>query len=174
VATDVDHSVGLLELNSNNPPTIDASPHLYRPCQSWGTGQLSGTTLDWSACDILPPPPTEVWWSHDDAQAGPGDVTTACANRMSVWGAVTCSGMFCFFVPPEALGNQLATWEQVLNNFVFSSTDYTTATFSMPEVQVPESTSETDTNTWLTILGATPIHIECGDVSTMTCDEVAP
>ena len=44
----------------------------------------------------------------------------------------------------------------------------------MSEVQLPESTSETGTRTWLTILDASPVHVECGDVATITCDEVAP
>jgi hypothetical protein len=170
VTTDVDHSVGLLEM-SGTPPEVHASPGLSRPCQPWATGQLSGTNLDWSACDVVPPA-SGNWWSHDDAQAGAGDTTTACAMRMSVWGNVTCSGWFCGFVPN--LGNQLNTWDQLLNSFVFSGTDYSTATFSMSEVQVPESTSESDTRTWVTIDSATPIHVECGAISQLTCDEVAP
>ena len=73
------------------------------------------------------------------------------------------------------LGNQRATWDQFLKTFTFAqATDYLTATFSMPEVQVPESTSETQTRTWVTITSATPIHYECGPPASLTCDEQAP
>jgi hypothetical protein len=170
VTTDVDHSVGLLEM-SGSPLEVQPSPGLSRPCQPWATGQLAGTILDWSACDVVPPD-SGTWWSHDDAQAEGGDTTTACAMRMSVWGNVICDGWACFMVPD--LGNQLNTWDQLLNNFEFSSTDYETATFTMPEVQVPESTNENNTRTWVTIDSATPIHIECGAQDNLTCDETAP
>ena len=170
VTTDVDHSVGILEM-SGDPPQVQPSPNVSRTCQPWATGQLSGTSLDWSLCDVIPPG-SGTWWSHDDAQAGAGDTTTACAMRMSVWGNVSCSGWFCGLVPN--LGNQLATWDQLLNNFVFSGSDYTTATFSMSEVQIPESTSEDNTRTWVTFNSATPIHVECGAEAQLTCDEIAP
>jgi len=170
VTTDVDHSVGLLAM-SGSPPEIPASPSVSRPCQGWATGALSGTTLDWSACTVVPPS-SGLDWSHDDAQAGAGDTTTSCAMRMSVWGHVGCSGWACGFVP--STGNQRNTWDQLLNQFAFSGTAYRTATFSMPEVQIPESTSETETRTWITIDLATPIHVECGAAATLTCDEQAP
>lgn len=170
VTTDVDHSVGLLEM-SGSPPEVQPSPNLYRPCRSWAVGQLSGTTLDWSECDVVPPE-TGNDWSHEDAQAEPGDTTTACAMRMSVWGHVSCSGLGCGLVPE--LGNQLETWDQFLNNFTFSSTDYTDATFSMDEVQVPESTNANNTRTWVTIDLAEPIFMECGVVTQLTCDQPLP
>lgn len=167
VTTDVDHSLGLLAM-SGAPPQIPASPSVHRPCVGWATGVLAGTTLDWSACDVVPPA-TGNNWSHALAQAGPGDETTACAMRMSVWGHVGCTGWACGFV--SNLGNQRNTWDQLLLSFTFSGTNYRTATFSMPEVQLPESTSDTSTRTWLSILSATPVHVECGAVSTLTCDE---
>jgi CUB/sushi domain-containing protein len=169
VTTNVDHSVGLLGM-TGTPPTIPVSPSLSRPCTAWGTGVLAGTTLDWSACTVIPFASGNAW-SHDDAQAEAGDTTTACAMRMSVWGSVTCDGWACGFVPGR--GNQRATWDQLLLNFTFSGTDYRTATFTMPEVQAPESTSETETRVWVAITLATPEHVECGTASELTCDEEA-
>jgi len=169
VLTDVDHSLGLLAL-TGTPPAIPVSPTLARPCQAWAFGTLAGTSLAWGTCTAQPPA-SGNGWSFDNAVAAAGD--TGCATRMSVWGHVSCSGFLCGFVPN--LGNQRATWDQFLNGFAFSqSTDLLTATFTMPEVQVPESTSESQTRTWVTITGATPIHHECGPLAALTCDEEAP
>jgi hypothetical protein len=131
---------------------------------------LTGTALDWSACTVTPFA-TGNAWSHDDAQADALDTTAACAMRLSVWGGVTCSGLGCGLAP--GLGNQRNTWDQLLNGFTFSGNDYATATFTMPEVQIPESTSESQTRTWMTITSATPEHVECGTVTELTCDEEA-
>jgi hypothetical protein len=167
--TNVDHSVGLLAL-TGSPPTIPSSPQLWRPCQSWANGSLTNTTLTWGTCSAQPTA-GDMGWSADNAVAGAGD--TGCALRMSVWGHVGCSGLGCFAVPGR--GNQRATWDQFLNSFAFSqSTDLTTATFTMAEVQIPEGTNEGNTRTWVAITSATPIHHQCGPVTAMTCDDEAP
>ncbi len=63
----------------------------------------------------------------------------------------------------------------LLSSFAFTpigpSLDLRTDGFSMAEVQTPESTSETQTRTWITIDSATPFHVECGLETTMTCNE---
>jgi hypothetical protein len=162
VTTRVDHSVGLLGM-TGNPPSIPVSPTLNRACISRGSGTFSGTVLNWAECSVVPPA-SGLGWSPDNAQA-PND--PGCFNRMSVWGAVTCSGIGCFAV---TTGEQRATWDQFFDSFTFSGSDLRTATFSTPEVQIPESTSETSTRTYIKIKSATPIHVECGEVAELTCD----
>ncbi len=164
VVTNVDHSVGLLAM-SGTPLTIPVSPTLSRGCTSWGSGTVSSTSLSWDTCDVVPT--GDVSWSHDDAQ-DTGTVT-GCAQRMSGWGAVSCSGGFCGFVP--GTGNQRTTWTQWMPTFTFSGTDYRTATFTSPSFDVPEGTSESNTRTRMQITSATPVHVECGVVSALTCNE---
>ena len=165
VTTNVDHSVGMLGM-TGNPPTIPVSPSLNRPCTSWASGDVSGTSLTWQTCDVIPNGTNG--WNHASAQ-GNGVNEEGCFTRMSVWGAVECSGFACGFVP--GLGNQRNTWEQLMSNATFSGTNYRTASFSLPEVEIPESTSNTETRTFLTISSATPVHVECGLETAMTCNE---
>ncbi|MCA9578773.1 MAG: hypothetical protein KC668_25260, partial [Myxococcales bacterium] len=167
VTTNVDHSVGILAM-SGTPATIPVSPSISRTCSPWASGTAAGNTLSWSTCDVVNG--NDNRWPHSDAQ-GNGTNEAGCAKRMSVWGAVTCSGgaLVCGFVP--GLGNQRATWEQVLNNFTFSSSNYTTASFTMPSVEVPESTNNDNTRTYIAITSATVLSYECGQTAALTCNE---
>jgi hypothetical protein len=65
----------------------------------------------------------------------------------------------------------VATWDQVLNSFAFSGSNYATAGITMPSVEVPESTSNSDTRTFVTITSGTVLHVECGQAAALTCNE---
>jgi len=85
---------------------------------------------------------------------------------MSVWGNVTCASGFCNLVP--GTGNQRQTWDQKLNTFTFSGTNYATATFTMAEVQAPNLT---DVKTFLALTATGVLKVECDSAAPLTCDE---
>jgi hypothetical protein len=185
VATNVQYSTGLLQLATSGCPTANypeclpssTTQTLNRVCQSHGSGVLTGTTLTWNACSLMPPappppnPPSIAAWTDDESQipaamlpANPG-----CIEALSVFGVVSCSGNFCIAVPSDALGTQNATYEQKWDSFMFSSTDYATATISMAQSTIP---SPTDTYAGIDWAAADPISpITCGPVATLTCDQ---
>jgi hypothetical protein len=159
VNSDVDQSAGLLAL-SGNPQQIGDPPVLSRACAAVASGTLAGTSLTWGACSAIPDNTTS--WTFAKAQSGdPG-----CLHRMSVWGNVTCTSGFCNLVP--GTGNQHQTWDQKLNTFTFSGTNYATATFTMAEVQAPNLTS---VKTFLAITATSVLKVECDTAAPLSCDE---
>lgn len=161
VRTNVDHSAGIVGLANRY---ADFQQTLERACRPVASGVLAGTTLDWDTCAVTPTgTPT---FKTDVAQANV-NMDDGCLRRLSSSGNTRCIEGSCGLVPSVSVGDQRSTWDQPLPNFVFSGTNYATATFTMPEVQLA---NDTGTTTWLTITSATPSHTECADVP--TCDEV--
>jgi hypothetical protein len=159
VNTNVDHSAGLLQLGGT-PPKIGDPPALGRACAAVASGTLSGTTLTWSACSAVPTGAAS--WTFSNAVSG----DAGCLHRMSVWGNVNCTAGFCSFV--SGLGNQRETWDQMLQPFTFSGTNLATATFTMAEVQTPNSTN---VNTYIAFAATSVVKVECDTTSPITCDE---
>lgn len=162
VDTNVDHSAGLLGLVMNNIP---ANPTLSRACASVADGTLAGTTLTWAACGVTPTGTTSFTVARAQAPAG---MAAGCLRRMSVWGNIRCSAGGCGLVPAGSLGDQRATWDQPLRGFAFNGSNFATASFTMPEVQIPNDVS---TTTWIAITSATPQRLECGTDASITCNE---
>jgi len=159
VVTDIDQSAGLLAL-AGSPLAIGDPPTLSRTCGTVATGTLSGTTLTWAACSAIPDNTTT--WTFAKAQSNdPG-----CMHRMSTYGHVKCTAGFCNLV--TGTGNQRQTWDQKLNAFTFSGTNYATATFTMAEVQSPNLTS---VKTFLSFAAQSVIKVECDTAAPLTCDE---
>lgn len=161
VRTNVDHSAGLVALTGRY---VDYQQVLSRPCRAVADGTVTGTTLDWAACGVTP---TGNTMFRNDAAQAPVSNDSGCLRRTSNTGNARCIAGSCGLVPNVTVGDLRGTWDQPLNDFVFSSTDYASATFSMEEIQIP---NDTGTTTWLTIDTATPIFTECS--TTPTCDEL--
>jgi hypothetical protein len=159
VNTDVDHSAGLLQL-SGTPQVIGDPPALSRGCAAVASGTLSGTTLTWDSCSAAPDDTTS--WTFSKAQsADPG-----CLQRMSSWGNVNCTSGLCGMV--TGLGNQRETWDQMLNSFQFTGTNLATATFSMAEVQTPNTNN---VKTYVAFTASSVVKIECDTAGPVVCDE---
>lgn len=192
VTTNVDHSLGLLGLTDsgcllnadfclpeNDQITLD------RQCVAVATGQATGDTVAWNACDVpnypgahtstsTNPNNDRMNWTSADAQVS-GDAldSAGCGHNMSSIGNVSCSGTFCGLVPAGTLGVQNNTWDQVLPAFSFSSTAYESARVTIPEFIIPDEMSDVysgvhvDTGTG----SAVASHMECGTLAEITCDE---
>jgi hypothetical protein len=159
VNTDIDQSAGMLAL-AGTPPQIGDPPTLSRACAPVASGTLTGTTLSWGACSAVPDNTTT--WTFAKAVSGdPG-----CLNRMSTWGNVTCTSGMCGLV--SGTGNQRQTWDQKLNSFTFSGTNYATATFTMAEVQTPNVTG---VKTFSSYSATSVVKVECDNSAPLTCDE---
>jgi hypothetical protein len=159
VNTDIDHSAGMLKLGGT-PQVIGDPPVLSRGCAAVASGTLSGTKLTWGKCSAVPDGTTS--WTFTKAQSNdPG-----CLHRMSSWGNVNCTSGFCGMV--TGLGNQRETWDQLLNAFQFTGTNLATATFSMAEVQTPNTTS---VKTYVTIKATSVVKVECDTAGPVACDE---
>jgi hypothetical protein len=63
-------------------------------------------------------------------------------------------------IPASGKGDAYQVYNQQLANITFSGTNLTTATWSMLRIQIPNGTGQS--NTWLTVTGATPIGTDCG------------
>lgn len=163
VRTDVDHSAGMVALVNRY---ADYQQVLDRACRPVASGVLTGTTLDWDTCSVTPPPVAMATSFRSDVAQANVDTDDGCLRRTTSSGNARCVSGSCGLVPSVSVGDLRNTWDQPLNNFVFSGEDYTTATFTMAEIQIP---NDTGTSTWLTITSAVPGHIECGDAP--SCDE---
>lgn len=191
VTTNVEHSMGLLSLTTNGCiPEADAclpnndSLTLNRTCTAVATGTITGTTITWDACNIpnypgaspstsSTPNNEQMNWTTNKAQIS-GDVTDnpGCGHNMSSIGNVTCTGSFCNFVPPDTLGVQNNTWDQVLPSFIFSSTEYESARLTIPEFIIPDKMADVYSGVHVSVdEGAIPVHLECGTLAEITCDE---
>ncbi len=159
VNTDIDQSAGMLAL-AGTPPQIGDPPALDRVCGPVATGTLTGTTLSWGACSAVPDNTTS-WTFAKAVSNDPG-----CLHRMSTWGNVVCTSGMCGLV--TGTGNQRQTWDQKLNSFVFSGTNYATATFTMAEVQTPNVTS---VKTFSSYSATSVLKVECDNTAALTCDE---
>ena len=51
-------------------------------------------------------------------------------------------------------------WNQQMGNLTFSNSSYATASFTMPEIQIPNCSG--NSTTWLSITSATVIGTQCG------------
>ena len=159
VNTDVDHSAGMLQL-SGTPPVIGDPPTLSRGCAAVASGTLTGTTLAWGSCSAVPDGTTS--WTFTKAQSSdPG-----CLHRMSSFGNVSCTSGLCGMV--GGLGNQRETWDQMLSSFQFSGSNLATATFTMAEVQTPNTTN---VRTYVAITATSVVKVECDTAGPLTCDE---
>jgi hypothetical protein len=76
------------------------------------------------------------------------------------WGNAECVGNLCTFFPPAELGDGYQTWNQVLATFTFSSTNYKTATFTMPPTELPNGTGQSVTT--LSITSSSVVTTQCG------------
>ena len=100
-----------------------------------------------------------------DVASSPG-----CLTNANAWGGSACTGPTCASVPTlSALTN--ATWDQRLPTLTFSSTAYGAAgtMISLAEVVVPDDASDLYWAT--TVTTATVVHVECGALATLTCDD---
>ncbi len=159
LTANVDHSVGLLATGLANCGGGDAAcsahaPTISRPCASNATGTLAGTTLTWGSC--TPTPTLATSWSYASARAATG---AGCASGYSGWGNVTCTSG-CSFVPASGVGDSFQTWNQAMSTFTFSGTDMTTATFTMPTMEIPNGTGSSVT--LLSITSTTVLKTQCG------------
>jgi hypothetical protein len=111
-------------------------------------------------------------WSYANSQitAANEAANPGCGLNMSAWGNVTCSGIFCGAVPGGTLGVQRASWDQKLQNLVYSSSNYATATIQLPQMTIPENAG--DVYTSIRFQTATPVSMECNaTAAAMTCNE---
>lgn len=154
-----DHSVGILD----NPGSLsncgggDATcsnhtPSVNRTCAANASGTLAGTALNWGPC-------TPAWsgtnsWSYVSARGVTG---AGCATGYVQYGNNTTTSAL---VPASGKGDAYQVYNQQLAAITFSGTNYSTATWSMMPIQIPNGTGQS--NTWLTITSATPIGTDCG------------
>ncbi len=159
LTSNVDHSVGLLAPGLSNCGGGDAActnhaPTLQRACAANAQGSVSGTTLTWGACAPNPSNATSWNWASARAEAGVG-----CATGYTGWGNVKCNSS-CTFVPASGLGDAYQAWNQQLQALTFSGTDYKTATFTMPAMQIPNGTGQSVT--LLSITSSSVVTTQCG------------
>ena len=192
VTTNVDHSLGILALTDsgcllnadlclpeNDEITLD------RQCVAVATGQVTGTTATWNACDVpdypgahtstsTTPSNDRMNWTSTDAQVS-GDAfdSAGCGHNMSSIGNVTCTGTFCGMVPAGTLGVQNNTWDQVLPEFTFSSTNYQSARVTIPEFIIPDEMDDVYSGVHVNVGDGSAVaaHMECGTLAGLTCDE---
>jgi hypothetical protein len=158
----VDASVGMLASGTANcgaggTACTNVKPTISRPCTDNASGTLAGTTITWGACAPVPNGMTSWNYANGEAAMGAG-----CATGFSQWGNVQCSGSgtICGAVPAAELGDSFQTWNQILATATFSSTNYKTATFTMPAVQIPNATNDTETQ--IAITKSTVVTTVCG------------
>jgi hypothetical protein len=171
IPIDTDHSVGLLASGVANCGGGDAAcnnhaPTISRPCAANAQGTLSGTTLAWGSC--APATSGKTSWNYVSARAVSG---AGCAVSWNAWGhAGPCSGAFCGSVPGCSLKDAYQTWNQQLASLTFSGVNPTTATFTMPEIQVPNCSGAS--TTWLRITASTVVQTQCGSTpgTDLVCD----
>ncbi len=164
IPIDTDHSVGihapLLSICYGNgggdPRCTNHSPAISRTCAANAQGNVSGNTLTWGSCN--PAPSGGTGWNYTNAQGASG---AGCAVNWNSWGhAGPCSGWSCGLVDSCTQGDGYQYWNQKLGNLTFSSTDYATATITMPEIQLPNCSG--NSTTWLRITSSTVIGTQCG------------
>lgn len=157
VNANTDHSVGIIDNTLANCGSGDGTctnhvPNLNRTCAANASGTISGTSLTWGGC--TPATSGAKSWNYVSARAvtGPG-----CAIGWNAFGnANSSSGL----VPAAGKGDSYQTWNQQLSTFTFSGTNYLTATFTMPEMQVPNGTGQS--TTWMQIISSSVIGTDCG------------
>jgi hypothetical protein len=102
-------------------------------------------------------------WSYATASTATG---AGCATGFSTWGNIACtgSGVICGALPPAELGDAFQTWNQALATVTFSSTNYKTATFTMPAIQIPNATAGSTgaSETQIAITNSTVVTTQCG------------
>ena len=160
VTENVDHSVGLLaaglaDCGGGDAACANHMPTLARPCAANASGTLTGTALTWGSC--TPAPTLVTSWSFVSARSVTG---AGCATDYNAWGNATCSSS-CAFVPAAGLGDSYQTWNQQLQPFTFSSTNYQSATITMPAaMQIPNGTGQSVT--LLSITSSSVLAYQCG------------
>jgi hypothetical protein len=163
----VDASVGMLAPGIANCGAGDAActnvkPTISRPCVNNATGAVAGTTLTWGAC--APAPNGMTSWNYANGEAAMG---AGCAMGFNQWGNVQCKNtagnLICGAVPAAELGDSFQTWNQALGTATFTSANYKIATFTMPAIQIPNATNDTETTIAITkssvvttVCGSTP------------------
>jgi hypothetical protein len=155
-----DASLGMLAAGTANcgaggTACMNVKPTISRKCANNASGTLAGTTLTWGACTPVPTGMTS--WNYAAASAATG---AGCATGFNQWGNVQCAGALCGALPAGQLGDAFQTWNQMLGTATFSSTNYKTATFTMPPVQIPNATGNTETQ--LAITKSTVVTTQCG------------
>ena len=159
ITVNFDHSVGILAPGLSNCGGGDAActnhkPALARTCATNATGTLAGTSLSWGPC--TPAPTGQTSWNYSSARAAAG---AGCAAGYNAWGNATCNSS-CTFVPTAELGDSYQTWNQQLQPFTLSSTDYKTASITMPAMQIPNGSG--DESTLLSITSSSVLTSQCG------------
>ncbi len=188
VETNVDHSAGLLRYATTGCASgvsgcltgvsDTAAPALDRRCAPVASGTVAGTSVSWGACAVSTPAPcsgtgctasmAQLNWTpamSQDSAMGPG-----CLTNANSWGGVYCASGFCAFVPGTGAPVN-ATWDQRLPTMTFSSTDYgaTGTTLTLTEMTIPDDPNDVYSGTQ--IVTATAVHVECGALAALTCDE---
>jgi Notch-like protein len=155
-----DHSVGILSspgsltnCGGGDATCMNHAPTVNRTCAPNASGSLTGTSLTWGSC--TPAFPTDsTRWRYTNARGVTG---AGCAASYVQYGNNTSSSIL---VPASGKGDAYQVYNQQLSPITFSGTNYMTATWSMAEYQIPNGTGQS--NTWVTITGATPIGTDCG------------
>jgi hypothetical protein len=156
-----DHSVGILanpgslsNCGGGDAVCTNHTPTVNRTCAPNASGTLSGTTLSWGSCTPTFPTNNTDRWNYTQARPVTG---AGCASNYVQYGNNTTSSIL---VPASGKGDAYQVYTQQLSPITFSGTSYATATWSMAEFQIPNGTGQS--NTWVTITGATPIGTDCG------------
>ena len=188
VTTDVDHSAGLLRYATTGCPggvsgcltgvSDTTGPTLDRRCAPVASGTLSGTTLTWDACPVTPPAaytmttgtPSNAQLRWTPAMSQDSASSAGCMTNESTWGGIGCTGTFCGAVPGTGAPTN-ATWDQRLPNLTFSSASYGAAgtTITLGEMIIPDEPNDVYSGSVVTT--ATMVHVECGALAALTCDE---
>ena len=153
------------------------APIIQRNCTPIATGTVVGTTLTWDTCSINAPAgttgtpnATQLNFTTDMSIAAPTD--KGCITNMSAYGGVECVGGG--FAGCGAAGTLTTTptssvWDEKLPSVTLSSTTYSTATLTIPEFIIPESSATTYLGARVT--NAVVSKIECGAIPALTCNE---
>ena len=152
------------------------APVLNRTCQPIATGTVVGTTLTWDTCSINAPAgntgtpnATQLNFTTDMSIAAPTD--KGCITNMTAFGGVECVGGG--FAGCGAAGTLTTTptssiWDEKLPSVTLSSTTYATATLTIPEFIIPESSATTYLGARVT--GAVVSTVQCGTAAALTCN----
>jgi hypothetical protein len=148
---------GIANCGAGGTACTNVKPTLSRTCVNNAAGTMSGTTLTWGACAPAPSGMTSWNYANGQAATGPG-----CATGFTQWGNIQCAGnaLICTNFPAAELGDSFQTWNQALGTATFSSTNYKTATFTMPPVQIPNASGDTETT--IAITKSTVVTTQCG------------
>ena len=185
VSIGIDGSAGIFKTKTTGctaPATrcldLDAtgSPILQRNCTALATGTVVGTTLTWDTCSINAPAGVTgtpsgaaMTFTTDLSVAAPTD--TGCVRNMTAYGGVECTNggiAGCAAAGSLTTTPTSSVWDEKLPTVTLSSTTYASATITIPEFIIPESSATTYLGARLTngVVGS----VQCGTAAALTCN----